>query len=308
MLKIIRLNLNKSFFLIIFLTFFSLIINQYYGYQGILPIDSFLIFNAGFDFLNGKLPFEDYWTIKEPFIDFLQASFFYVFGVSWFAYVLHASFFNFLITIFTFFTLNYFQLKKELSFFYSICVAILTYPSAGTPFSDHHTLIFCVLAMYLFFIAIKTNKSFYWFIIPFILGFSFLSKQAPTVYLVMIISSLSIIYFFKKNNFKGMFFAALGALIFISLFVIYLYFNNISFNDFLIQYILFPKSLGGTRLDWVFPLEFQRFVLRFKIHYLSIIVLIYILVYSFFVKGNNWDNKTPHKIKKHPSKLLISRI
>ena len=284
MLKIIRLSLNKSFFFIIFLTFFSFIINQYYGYQGILPIDSFLIFNAGFDFLNGKVPFKDYWTIKEPFIDFLQASFFYVFGVSWFSYVLHASFFNFLITIFTFFTLNYFQLKKELSFFYSTCVAILTYPSAGTPFSDHHTLILCVLAMYLFFIAIKTNKNFYWFLIPLVLGFSFLSKQAPTVYMVMIISSLSFFFFIKKNDFKGMWFAIFGVLVFVSLFIFYLQFNNINFTDFLTQYILFPKSLGGSRLDWVFPLEFQRFVLRFKLHYLSIILLIYVLIVSLFGK------------------------
>ena len=177
-----NLKIKKEFFYILFLSIFSLGINQYYGYQGILPIDSFLIFNAGFDLLNGKLPFNDYWTIKEPFIDFLQASFFKFFGVSWFTYVLHASFFNFLVTISTFYILSYFKLKTELSFFYSLGVAILTYPTAGTPFSDHHTLIFCLLAIYLFFIAIKTNNNFFWFIIPFILGLSFLSKQAPTVY------------------------------------------------------------------------------------------------------------------------------
>ena len=284
MFKKIKFNFNKNFFFIILLTIFSLSVNQYYGYQGIMPIDSFLIFNAGFDFLNGKMPFQDYWTIKEPFIDFLQASFFYLFGVSWFSYVLHASFFNFLISISTFLILNYFQLRKELSFFYSICVAILTYPTAGTPFSDHHTLILCILAMYLFFIAIKTNKYFYWFTIPLILGFSFLSKQAPTAYMVLTISFFSIIYFVKKKKFQGMFFAILGGLIFISVFIFYLYSNNINFNDFFTQYILFPRSLGETRLDWVFPLEFQRFVLRFKIHYLSIIVLIYIIINSFFVK------------------------
>ena len=26
------------------------------------------------------------------------------------------------------------------------------------------------------------------------------------------------------------------------------------------------------------------------------------------MRGNNWDNKTPHKIKKHPNKLLILSI
>ena len=31
--------------------------------------------------------FKDYWTIKEPFIDLIQAIFFKLFGVSWFSYV-----------------------------------------------------------------------------------------------------------------------------------------------------------------------------------------------------------------------------
>ena len=58
-------------------------------------------------------------------------------------------------------------MKNDLSLFYSICVAILTYPTAGTPFSDHHTLILCIISLYLFFFAIKTNNQIFWFLIPF---------------------------------------------------------------------------------------------------------------------------------------------
>ena len=268
----------------ILLIFFSFLINQYYGYQGILPIDSFLIFNSGYDVLNGYYPFKDYWTIKEPFIDLLQAYFFKFFGVNWFAYVLHASFFNFLITVSTFLILRYFKLSFKLSIFYSFCVAILTYPTAGTPFSDHHTLILCIISIYIFFIALKTNKKSIWFLIPFILGFSFLSKQAPTAYVILIITSLSFVYFFYKNNYSGLLFSILGVSFFLILFFSLLFQLNIEFKDFFTQYILFPKSLGGTRLDWVFPLEFQRFVLRFKIHYLSISILVLILINSLFFK------------------------
>ena len=134
----------------LFLILFSILFNQYYGYVGILPIDSFLIFNSGYDLMNGYYPFKDYWTIKEPFIDFIQAIFFKIFGVSWFSYVLHASVFNCLITIFTFFLLKSFKLDIKYCFFYSFCVAVLTYPTAGTPFSDHHTLILCLLSLYSF--------------------------------------------------------------------------------------------------------------------------------------------------------------
>ena len=49
MFKRVKLNFKKITFNLFFNNF-SLSINQYYGYQGILPIDSFLIFNAGFDF------------------------------------------------------------------------------------------------------------------------------------------------------------------------------------------------------------------------------------------------------------------
>ena len=209
MTNINKFKLNVKLFYPIVLSVFSILINQYYGYIGILPIDSFLIFNSGFDILNGYYPFKDYWTIKEPFIDFLQALFFKLFGVSWFTYVLHASFFNFLISISTYYTLRYFDLSANLSFLYSCCVAILT-STAGTPFSDHHALILCVLAIYLFLVTIKTNKNLFWFLLPILLGISFMSKQAPTAYLILIISLLSLVYFIFKIKFNGLFFAVLG--------------------------------------------------------------------------------------------------
>ena len=273
-----NLFVEKKYIYPVVLSLFSIIINQYYGYIGILPIDSFLIFNSGYDVLNGFYPFKDYWTIKEPFIDFLQAFFFKVFGVSWFSYVFHASIFNLLISLSTYFILRYFKLSVDYSFLYAFCVSVLTYPTAGTPFSDHHTLILCLLSLYLFFVTLKTNNRFLWFLIPFFLGFSFLSKQAPTAYLILVISFISLIYFFYKKNFSGLVYSILGLLAFIIFFITILFILNIKIIDFVNQYILFPQSLGATRLDWVFPLEFKRIVLRFKIHYISIFFLIFIIV------------------------------
>ncbi len=263
---------------VIFLIFFSILFNQFYGYVGILPIDSFLIFNSGYDLMNGYYPFKDYWTIKEPFIDLIQAIFFKIFGVSWFSYVFHASIFNCIITICTFFLLKRLNLGIGLSFFYSLCVAILTYPTVGTPFSDHHTLILCLLSFYLFILAIKENKNIYWFLIPILLGFSFMSKQAPTVYVVFLISLISIIFFTKSKNLSNFLYALAGFSTVTILFFILLFLANINFNDFLTQYFLYPKSLGGSRFEWLFPFEFKRIIWRFKLQYLSIAVLIYLFV------------------------------
>ena len=85
---------SKKNFFIAFLFLFSLLINQYYGNRGIYPVDSFAHFDTGFKILLGEHPFKDYWVVSGPLIDYLQAVFFYLFGVNWQSYVLHASLMN----------------------------------------------------------------------------------------------------------------------------------------------------------------------------------------------------------------------
>ena len=41
-------------------------------------------------------------------------------------------------------------------------------------------------------------------------------------------------------------------------------------------------ALGDTRLEWLFPLEFNRFVLRYKLIYISLSIPIYFLFKNFF--------------------------
>ena len=97
---------RKNIFYIILLLIFSILFNQYYGYKGIFPIDSFLHFDVSYRILNGENPFSDFWTVSGPAIDYIQAIFFYIFGVNWGSYVLHASLVNVLLTITTFFVLK----------------------------------------------------------------------------------------------------------------------------------------------------------------------------------------------------------
>ena len=47
------LNKKKEMLYTIIIFFFSISINQYYGNQGVCPIDSFWFFNSGYDTLNG---------------------------------------------------------------------------------------------------------------------------------------------------------------------------------------------------------------------------------------------------------------
>ena len=270
---------KKEIFYLIILFLFSISINQYYGNLGICPIDSFWFFNSGYDVLNGYYPFKDYWTIAGPFITFVQAIFFKLFGVSWFSYVLHASVFNFLIAISTYYVLKKFNLNINYCFLYAIFVAIISYPSAGTPYVDHHASILSIIAVLFFIMAIKRNSYVPWFFIPIIIGISFLTKQTPTGNIFLIISFLSAFYFLINFNIKKILLGLLGSTFIILFFFIILFYYKIPFESFYEQYISFPLTIGKTRVEYfLFPIEFSRIFLRFKLIHIPLLVLIFIVV------------------------------
>ena len=111
---------DNSAIYILFLILISFSINQYYAFIGVLPVDSFSTFNSGYDLLNGSIPFKDYWIIKGPVLDIIQAIYFKFFGVSWFSYAAHASTFNSIFAVATFFTLRKFDLELKYAFYYSV--------------------------------------------------------------------------------------------------------------------------------------------------------------------------------------------
>ena len=166
------ININEKI-LILFLILFSLLINQYYGNKGVFPLDSFSHFDSGFRVLNGEYPFRDYWITAGPFIDYIQAIFFYVIGINWQSYVLHASFVNVLSSLITYFILKNFKLNNYFCFFYSILFSILAYPSSGTPFVDHHSAFFSLIGVYFFILAIKEQKKLFSILFPIFFGFAF---------------------------------------------------------------------------------------------------------------------------------------
>ncbi len=271
------LNKKKEIFYIIIIFLFSTSINQYYGNLGVCPIDSFWFFNSGYDSLNGHYPFKDYWTIAGPFITFTQAIFFKLFGVSWFSYVFHASIFNFLISIITFYTLLKFKLRIDFCLLYSLLISFLAYPSAGTPYVDHHASILSIISLLIFILALKTNSKIYWFFLPITLAISFLTKQTPTGNIFLIISLLSLVYFILNFDFKKILLGLLGSFTIVSFFFILLFLTEIPFESFYEQYILFPLDIGKTRVEYfLFPLEFSRIFLRFKLIHIPLIILIFI--------------------------------
>ena len=263
---------NNYYFLIIIISF---TFNTYYGYRGIFPIDSFLIFDGGYKVLNGNHPFKDYWSITGPLLDYFQAFFFLIFGVNWFSYVLHASTINLLLVIFSYFVFTSIGLKRWYSFIYCLGIGALAYPPVGTPFIDHHSSIFSILAIYFYILFIKSKKNVFLFFVPILLIFAFLSKQTPSSYIIIFISTLFLIDIIFKFQIKKVFILILGLIFPIIIIFLNFKINSIPLDNFLIQYFFYPLSIGSNRLENLNP-GFKELIFQFKYIYICLMPLLFI--------------------------------
>ena len=281
---------KKENLFIIFLFLFSLLFNQHYGNRGVFPPDSFAHFDAGFRILIGEYPFKDYWLVSGPLGDYLQALFFYLFGVNWQSYILQASFVNAVLTITTFIVLRNFKLNTYYSFIYSLLFSILAYPSSGTPFVDHHSALFSLLGIYFLILALKDEKKLYWTLLPIFFGFAFFSKLVPSSY--VIISTILILIFFTvlKKKFYWIKYSLFGSGLFILFLLIIGKFQEISLSSFLEQYILFPKSIGEQRIEGL-NFTFRGIISHYKFIYIAFIPLFYINIKKIFSNKNYFKEK-----------------
>ena len=263
---------NKIY--LIFLAIFSISINQYFANRGVFPIDSFLIFDPAYYITSGNYPFKDYWLITGPFLDYIQSLFFIIFGASWFSYVLHASLTNMALALFSFYFFINIGLKNYYAFIYSLGVSILAYPPVGTPFTDHHSVIFSVMALYSFSLGILKKNNIFLFVTPVFLTFSFFSKQIPSPYLLVLFFVFILICFLftKSLDRKNLSYLIFGSLFsFLLIFIVFII-NQIPIKNFLVQYILYPLSLGEDRIDRL-NIDFKNLISQFKFIYFSLIPL-----------------------------------
>ena len=140
---------KSNFLYVVFICFYSFVINWISGNLGVMPIDTFSFFDTGFNILKDKYPIRDFWIHSGLLLDYLQALFFLLLGTNWSAYVSHASFFNILISLAAYFTFTNLNLSKAYSFFYALSIATLCYPVAGTPFAYQHSFILSLISIFI---------------------------------------------------------------------------------------------------------------------------------------------------------------
>ena len=279
------MSFNKSYLFVFLLSIFSFLINFYYANIGVMPSDGFVLYNGGYRVLNGYVPFKDYWLVTGPLLDYLNALFFKIGGVSWKTYISHSSLFNLIISISTYFLLIKLNLNKNFSFFYSILFSLMMYPVVGTPFVDHHATIFILIAYYLLIIGIKNNNYGLFLFIPILICLSFLSKQTPAAYALFFLFLIFSLYIFVNLD-KSLYIIKpliIGSALSFLFLIIFFHFTEIPVSNFFDQYILFAKTIGDYRIE-----KYDFDLINILIQYKFINILLFILVFILFKLSNNF--------------------
>ena len=267
-------NRNIKIVLFLLLSIFSFSINSFYGNIGIFPMDTLGFFDTAYSILLDKHPFKDFWIFTGPLVDYIQAVFFKLFGLKWTSYVLHASVFNLIITLFVFFVLNEHGLNFYLSFLYSLLFSVLCYPIAGTPFAYHHAFTLSLISLLTLTLAIKTKSNLWWFLLPIFMVLAFLSMQVPSSYINFIIIIFGLFYFINNFNKENFYYFVFGCLFILLLLICYFLIFEIPLKDFIVQYILFPLTIGGERYaggDRAFVSIGSKFTFRSIVHHFKFI-------------------------------------
>jgi hypothetical protein len=295
-----------NFYIYVILILISFFINFYVGSQGVFPVDTFIHYDSGFRILLGENPVKDYWIVHGFIIDYIQAIFFKVFGNNWYAYIIHSSLFNLIITLSSYSVFRLLKIEINFAFLISLAVAFLAYPVSGTPFLDLHSSYFSLLAIYFLIFAMQKEKNIYWFYASILLCLAFFSKQVPAFYTIIAISFVNIYSSIIKKKINIFIYFSSGAVFFILILFLFLLIQKIPIKDFVLQVILFPPSIGTDRYE-TYNLSYKNIILDFKYIYLFYLLIFFINIFNL-IKNKKYYQSTNFIIFLILSSYVITTI
>ncbi len=275
---------------VLFLLLFGASYCLYYGRIGYMPMDQSVMFDGGWRVLCGQIIFRDF-TVSHGVVPvLLQGLVFNLFGVSWFAYCLHAALMNGLFCVLVFFFLRMFGGGLPLSFFYALLSGIVFYPPFGVPVQDQHAFFFTFVLIYLACVAVRTRrplvKTGIWFFVPLAAAVAFLSKQIPTLFGVLVVFGILLVA--ERKNLRPPALSVLAGTLFMLLSVwITSRLFEIDFRLVKIYFFQIPAELGVSRFSQDFLARLMRFLhfqsLSWKMYFTPWTILLFVLGVLLFL-------------------------
>ena len=285
-----KLIFNNSLHIIIII-FFSFFINYHYGNIGVYPLDTFAFLDTSYNILIGNEPFRDFWVTTGPFVDYLQAIFFKLFGIKWLSFVIHASFVNTVVSISFYLLLRHLNLDRFESLFYTMMFSLLCYTISGTPFAYLHSYTLSLISIIFLIYFLNTNSNVVLFFLPILMLLSFISMQNPSTFINLIILFFLAFYFFENKN-KNFLYFITGSVFSISMLIFFVVWRDLPVTSIINQYFLFPISMGENRLtgnelshiSLLDNLTIRGFLGHFKFLHLTLLSIICVATFLYLKK------------------------
>ena len=237
----------KKYFKYIFIFLGSLI------FLNFIPFDLDEIWNYGFmhSIYKGFIPYKDFNMVITPFFPFLFSLPFHIFGSN----LLVVNVCQSILIVFT-----YLLMEKLIGRKANILLLILFF-NYDMLYASYNYFIFFLFLVLLYMEEKKSND----YLIGIIIGLAVLTKQSVGGCLALV----SLYYVFKDKDFKKLFRRILGALIPVSVFLIYLFMTN-SYKDFFDLCILGLFDFGAKNYVGVRALVWLYLILVGIVGYLII--------------------------------------
>ena len=117
------------------------------------------------------------------------------------------------------------------------------FPPTGNPTVEHNSLALSMISFFIFIIGLKENKNYLLFISVFIFLTAFFIKQVPTSYFIIFCVIIYFFSFFSVVNKKNFLVLVLSSLFLNFFYISFFLFNNVSFHNIINQYLIFATSL-----------------------------------------------------------------
>ncbi len=163
MLKLPRANVLPDVIFTAFLIFFAYRLTFLAGERGFFAFDQSLVFDGGYRVLSGQVPYKDFVSIHGCLVFLLQAAFFKLLGVNYYAFIFGAAAVNVAASLLALYWVRLlFPGRKVLSWSAGLLTAVWFYPIFGTPWHKQTGFFFALAAMALVTYSILSGGEWKW--------------------------------------------------------------------------------------------------------------------------------------------------